>query len=50
MIIIKSIIISFIQIRKTDDFPSKGIRLVDIIILTFVLQTHNYVSCGLLCL
>ena len=50
MIIIKSIIISFIQIRYTDDFPSTGTRLVDIIILTFVLQTHNYDSCGLLCL
>ena len=50
MIIIKSIIISFIQIRYTDDFPSTGTRLVDIIILSFVLQTHNYDSCGLLCL
>ena len=32
MIIIKNIILYFIQIRHTDDFPSTGTRLV----------THNY--------
>ena len=31
MIIIKNIILYFIQIRHTDDFPSTGTRLVDII-------------------
>ena len=31
MIIIKNIILYFIQIRHTDDFPSTGTRLVSII-------------------
>ena len=30
MIIIKNIILYFIQIRHTDDFPSTGTRLVQI--------------------
>ena len=33
MIIIKNIILYFIQIRHTDDFPSTGTRLVLIILL-----------------
>ena len=32
MIIIKSVILYFIQIRHTDDFPSTGTRLVKLII------------------
>ena len=32
MIIIKNIILSFIQIRHTDDFPSTGTRLVHVIV------------------
>ena len=31
MIIIKNIILYFVQIRHTDDFPSTGTRLVNII-------------------
>ena len=33
MIIIKNIILYFIQIRHTDDFPSMGTRLVIIIMI-----------------
>ena len=36
MIIIKNIILYFIQIRHTDDFPSTGTRLVLIIYLSFL--------------
>ena len=35
MIIIKIIILYFIQIRHTDDFPSTGTRLVCIINVTY---------------
>ena len=34
MIIIKLIILHFIQIRHTDDFPSTGTRLVHLMTLT----------------
>ena len=33
MIIIKNIILYFIQIRHTDDFPSTGTRLVQYLLL-----------------
>ena len=33
MIIIKNIILYFIQIRHTDDFPSTGTRLVQCLLL-----------------
>ena len=43
MIIIKIIILYFIQIRHTDDFPSTGTRLVFIIDLEgpVVQQSHD---------
>ena len=34
MVIIKIVILYFIQIRHTDDFPSTGTRLVSIIVCT----------------
>ena len=40
MIIIKIIILYFIQIRHTDDFPSTGTRLVIIIILNNILHLY----------
>ena len=49
MIIIKHIILYFIQIRHTDDFPSTGTRLVHIIVLKPTFRkypvTHtNYIT------
>ena len=40
MIIIKIIILYFIQIRHTDDFPSTGTRLVGI--MQFACQEHRF--------
>ena len=42
MIIIKMIILYFIQIRHTDDFPSTGTRRVMIINLTFEVPVSFY--------
>ena len=46
MIITKIIILYFIQIRHSDDFPSTGTRLVIIIVLAIIIQhlvlCHNY--------
>ena len=45
MIIIKIIILYFIQIRHTDDFPSTGTRLVSIIIaISWLFATCNRVN------
>ena len=43
MIIIKIIILYFIQIRHPDDFPSTGTRLVLIIYILSNLHCHDYV-------
>ena len=42
MLIIKIIILYFIQIRQSDDFPSTGTRLVIIIYLSVSRCSHHY--------
>ena len=49
MIITKIIILYFIQIRHSDDFPSTGTRLVIIIIIVVVLMCTILKSRSMCC-
>ena len=44
MIIIKNVILYFIQIRHTDDFPSTGTRLVNIIPIRNRCEILKYIT------